>query len=405
MKWLLPIFSPPTGTYGGLTRVIAVAQAAQAAGHEVRFCAAGEQADTLQKHGFFVYEVPMPTMLGLPGPLSRVVGQIAPHVAPPVRSGRSIGDIWMVLYLTGCGREGFLRRRVQAQLAIVADYQPDVLFTDLDPAAFLLAVITGLPLACTYQDIVQVESPFTFPRRMLDRAAANILHSHGLPARTMPELCFAPHVLKAIPSVPELDGADPARPDIFYAGHLLGDLKPPEAGGFVPEPGKRYVFVYIGTGSIPFGRLERVLPEVFPAGEGLICMVGAQCVAEPYRRGNVVFQPFVDAVSLLPHCDWVICHGGQNTIAQALLHGVPLIVLPGAVFERRFNAERVAATGAGVMGERAEFNAAWLRDVLARRAEFVPQAKALGDQIKAYGGSAGVVAAVEGWVRGGDGAP
>ncbi|MHB1415778.1 MAG: hypothetical protein ACYC1C_11045 [Chloroflexota bacterium] len=42
---------------------------------------------------------------------------------------------------------------------------------------------------------------------------------------------------------------------------------------------------------------------------------------------------------MLPRCDWTVCHGGQHTIVQSLLHGVPLIVLPGPIFERRFNAK------------------------------------------------------------------
>jgi hypothetical protein len=33
MRLLIPVFSPATGTWGGLTRVIAVAEAAKQAGH------------------------------------------------------------------------------------------------------------------------------------------------------------------------------------------------------------------------------------------------------------------------------------------------------------------------------------------------------------------------------------
>lgn len=51
MKLLIPLFSPATGTWGGLTRGIAIAQAAQKAGHLVAFCASGYLESVLRKRG------------------------------------------------------------------------------------------------------------------------------------------------------------------------------------------------------------------------------------------------------------------------------------------------------------------------------------------------------------------
>jgi UDP:flavonoid glycosyltransferase YjiC (YdhE family) len=31
---------------------------------------------------------------------------------------------------------------------------------------------------------------------------------------------------------------------------------------------------------------------------------------------------------LLPHLDAVVCHGGHNTVCEALAHGLPLVVAP-----------------------------------------------------------------------------
>ena len=49
MRILIPLFSPPAGTWGSLTRVLAVGKAAEARGHEAAFCAAGYLADRLGK--------------------------------------------------------------------------------------------------------------------------------------------------------------------------------------------------------------------------------------------------------------------------------------------------------------------------------------------------------------------
>jgi hypothetical protein len=68
----------------------------------------------------------------------------------------------------------------------------------------------------------------------------------------------------------------------------------------------------------------------------------AQSIAAGHRVGNVVFRPYVAAEAVLPHCDWTLCHGGQNTIIQSLLHGYRCWCFP---------ARMVAQAGAGVMGE------------------------------------------------------
>jgi UDP:flavonoid glycosyltransferase YjiC (YdhE family) len=75
----------------------------------------------------------------------------------------------------------------------------------------------------------------------------------------------------------------------------------------------------------------------------------------------------------------------------------PLIILPGIIFERRFNAERVTAAEAGLSGEKRDLNIAWLRAALARRAEFAPAAADLGERIRACGGPAAAIQAIEAW--------
>lgn len=47
MRLLIPVFSPVMGTWGGLIRVLAVAEAALAAGHDVAFGASGYLEESL----------------------------------------------------------------------------------------------------------------------------------------------------------------------------------------------------------------------------------------------------------------------------------------------------------------------------------------------------------------------
>jgi UDP:flavonoid glycosyltransferase YjiC (YdhE family) len=143
-----------------------------------------------------------------------------------------------------------------------------------------------------------------------------------------------------IPSVPELGGADSTRPDACYVGHLLGDIRQDAARAFQPEPGRRYVYVYLGTGALPQPALRAMLPQVFAPDGPHTVLVGAQSVSQAGRLGAVEFRPYVPVDAVLTGCGWVICHSGQ-TISQALRRAVPLIIFPGPIFERRFNAEKV----------------------------------------------------------------
>ncbi|MGO3807555.1 MAG: glycosyltransferase, partial [Sphingobacterium sp.] len=60
----------------------------------------------------------------------------------------------------------------------------------------------------------------------------------------------------------------------------------------------------------------------------------------------------IPQLDLLPHLDLVVCHGGQNTVSEALSHGLPLVVIPIA-YDQSHVAGRVVRTG---VGERLNFN-------------------------------------------------
>jgi len=66
MKLLIPVFSPPSGTWGSLTRVMAIAKKFKNEGHSVAFCASRFVKEALREKGYQAYELPETTMFGLP---------------------------------------------------------------------------------------------------------------------------------------------------------------------------------------------------------------------------------------------------------------------------------------------------------------------------------------------------
>jgi hypothetical protein len=396
MRLLIPVFSPATGTWGGLTRVLAIAEAAERAGHPVAFCASGYVERTLRRRGYTVYSTPPSTMLGLPAFMSRILERRSQRASIPVKPGRSFGNMWLVLLGTGMARARYLRQLVTAEIEAAEAFQADILFTEFDLGAFLTSAITGLPLALAYAHIATHGSG-SLPWKLVQRATASVLRSYGRPVLNPDELCFGERVLKIIPSIPELDDTDPGRGDVHFVGRLIAPIHAPSNGDFFIDVKRRYVFVYVGTGSISLNSLEEVLPRLFPAEGDRICLVGAQTIDKPYRLGAVEFRSYVPAEALLPHCDWTICHGGQNTIIHSLLHGVPLIIFPGPIFERRYNAKKVELNGAGFMGEANEFTKEWLQASLSLQSERACQAQILSERLLSFGGPPAAVEAISRW--------
>jgi hypothetical protein len=133
LRLLIGLFSAPTGTWGGLTRGLAVADAARRRGHQVHVAASGPVATPLRTRGEQVHDLPAATVLGLPEPVSRRFQQRSQRTRLPVREGRGVGSIWLVLTFSGFASRSYLRRATDAYLDLVDQIRPDVLLTDLDP--------------------------------------------------------------------------------------------------------------------------------------------------------------------------------------------------------------------------------------------------------------------------------
>ena len=394
MKILIPLFSPPTGTWGSLTRVLAIGDTAKAMGHEIAFCASGYLADRLLKKGYKVFVMPESTMLGLPKPLSRIIESGSQNNVIPVKPGKSFGSIWLVLMFTGMSKYGFLRKLVKAELAASEEFRPDLLFTEIDPGAFILSRITGIQLVSTYASVMKT-GVGGFAWKKLYNAMNRVLKLYGMNKLKPADWLLDNRILKIIPSIPELDEAVPSAPDYVFTGSLLKSFGTSDDQIFPVEKSRHYIFVYTGTGSITQDNLLKVLPELFPQESDTVCLVGSHGVKGEKRIGNVIFRPFFDAWSLMPHCDWVICHGGHNTLIQALMNRVPLIIFPGPIFERRFNARMVQKCGAGIFAELPDFNAKWLKTIIGHRDTYAARAREIGEKIEAYKGAVTAIKAME----------
>ncbi len=399
MKVLCIVFTPATGTLGSLTRVLALARAFVAKGHEVEFCAAGHARELIERKKFPVRIMPEASLLGLPRPLARTLERHAQSFTLPARDGQTVGSIWFIYWLTGMMRKRYLSRLVDAQLEAIRDFKPDLIVTEMDPGSYLSSRIAGVPIVTTFAKIASYGSGGRFWRRAR-RTMAAVLRDHGVEPPAAPEeLMTGAGVLDIIPSIPALDGSAETE-NIVYVGNILEPVRD-ERLTFSAARGSRYVFVYSGTGSIPIGNLRKVLPAAFEGAPGIQCLVAAESLEREERVGNVFFAPWIPAAEILRQCELVICHGGLNTITQSIEAGVPLLCFPGAVFERRYNAEMVMKNGAGMMGEISDFNPEWIRKQYDRRGDFAPGVNRLRGDFARYSGAPYAVERIIEWSKAG----
>jgi UDP:flavonoid glycosyltransferase YjiC (YdhE family) len=120
----------------------------------------------------------------------------------------------------------------------------------------------------------------------------------------------------------------------------------------LPSLERPIVLVTLGT---VFNRrpdlLARLCRGAVDAGAHVICAAGPGHAALDSiidRTERVVVVEYVPLSDVLPHCAAVVAHGGYNTVMAALLHAVPLMLVPlGA--DNTINAKQCVKLGVGAM--------------------------------------------------------
>ncbi|GAA4873078.1 glycosyltransferase [Kitasatospora terrestris] len=267
--------------------------------------------------------------------------------------------------------EGFVvpysRFTLKAVERAVAEWRPDVVLVDQhSPAGALAAHRAGVLWATFAPSAMEIGRPLRGEReleRWLDGVLRGLWASARLPEQEYLDPRFSPGLVLSTASPALLGGELP--PPYATVGPLLGGRTPAEFPWERLDGSRRRVLVTMGTLSAEVAdgfhqRVARALEELAPDVQPVLARAGGG----PAPAGGIALDR-VPVLELLARgaVDAVLCHGGMNTVCEALVHGVPLVLAP-IRHDQPYVAERVAAAGAGVRVDFAGATSGQLRDAL-----------------------------------------
>ena len=105
--------------------------------------------------------------------------------------------------------------------------------------------------------------------------------------------------------------------------------------------------IYVTMGTTGMGDFFRLAYDLFKDSQHTCVMTtGKQSKPMSSIPGHIYIEEYLDGDLVMEGCDAVVCHGGNGTIYQALLHGKPIIGIP-TIPDQAYNMRRVEALGVG----------------------------------------------------------
>lgn len=267
-----------------------------------------------------------------------------------------------------------LEEFIAAELALYAEFKPDVVLLDNRITARTSADKAGLKTAAIVNVHITVHKRFPF------FSAANVLGNESFPGlATLDRLGNASECLlydklvvgklnrirknlgleplysyeheegsgiTLFADVPEFNPVRRLPANAKYIGPLTWHNSFPAPVCLAQLKADKPT-VYLSLGSDSLEDLVQHLHILASQGIQLIVATGAAETPEHMSVPEGVFlEKYVNTDKLLPHCDLVCCHGGNGTLYQALSFGVPAVVV-ATHQEQAYGGKRVQRLGLG----------------------------------------------------------
>ncbi len=388
MKKILIVPMPAMAeTAGPGSRCRILAEGFKNTGMEVCTCMARD-VNYIELDGIKNYKLEIPTPMGMPKISAKFFFPLVQKLG--ITSKKTVKSFEQVLFFTGNLDKRYLSKSVEDIRSAIRDFEPDVVYSEFNISALIAAKLEHVRLYATVSFPTQKEYAC---ESGLAKGLDQLLSEWGLPGVSSALELFEWADEKFCPSIPELEPFDKK---VTYIGTMKaapGEKRAREAGTaecekLQPVQNSRHnILVYMGNGTVPAKKMLHEIKEAFKASTYQLYI--ASKYLRPQEDGNIHVAQKWDFAKLLGDAVLFINHGGQNSVVDGLLYGVPQIMVPGKVFERKYNAQSVENAGAGKLISHEDFHAGIIRklaDELIASEETRSNARALGEKLIRGGG-------------------
>ncbi|MCR5733467.1 MAG: hypothetical protein K6G22_02570 [Lachnospiraceae bacterium] len=322
-------------------------------------------------------ETPMP--FGLPEIIASRTFPAAQKLG--ITSKKTVNSFDEVLWFTGNLDHRYLKNSIDSVRRAIRDFKADAVYSEFNISAIIASRIENIPLYTTVSYPTQHEYAH---RSELAKGINMILAEFGIQEIESALKLFDWADKSFCPSIRKLEPIE--KDNVYYCG-ALKSVSVKESSST-----RNKILVYMGSGTISPKKMQDVIRNAFSGSKYQVYIASASLKEANVDNTHIARR--WDFEAMLDEAVLFINHGGQNSVIDGLLHTVPQIMIPGKVFERKYNAKSIADNGAGVAVPVKSFNPTFIRDVSERiiqSKEMSANAAALGAELSGVGGISAII--------------
>lgn len=317
----------------------------------------------------YYLEVPMP--LGLPKFIAKRTFPIAQKLG--IIQRKDVKSFEDVLHFTGNNNYKYLVKSVQNIRDAINDFNPDIIYSEFNISSIIAAKLENKTLFTSISYPTQSEYA---SNEKYAKDLNRFLKENNLPSvkSTLDLFKWADKLF--VPSIKELE---PITQDVTFCGtweKINGESRH-----------DNIILVYMGNGTISPKKMLKEVKNAFIGTEYEV-YIASQSL-EKQEIDNIHVDKSWDFSKLITDAVLFINHGGQNSIIDGLIYGVPQLICPGRVFERIYNAESVAKVKSGKILKVDEFKSEKIRlesEKLINDTSYREHSRLIGDKLKSNDG-------------------
>lgn len=243
----------------------------------------------------------------------------------------------------------FARFMMKGVCRIASEFEPDVIVSDcITFAGALCAYIKGIPCITTTPVPPDVMSDAMKMSRIFEWQRTLIMDLQRESGIYTDDVVIHSWKLNIVFTSKEFAGYQEPPPHMQFVGPVAGR---PNNVAFdwnrLASTTRPAVFVSLGTLLVDIRKdFFQKLIDAF-AGEPLTMVVATDPALFDTWPVNFIVQGFVPQLKVMERMDAVICHGGFNTVNDALLNGLPMLITPIA-YDHFHTAALIEQAGCGI---------------------------------------------------------